>query len=180
VAFSLPAESYGSRQLRVTADNRAWHRDCGSADSARTPRSDPAHDRQALVSTGSNDSSSRARVGWSKSRAAESDKPITLELKTEKENKVFKKHDRTDRFGVASADFELADEVNFGAYHIRAILGEAEAASTQEKTVTVDRYVLPKFKVEVELSGGPPRSNSRAITRRARLSRKRSRLTIFW
>src|SRR5262249_51349765 len=87
------------------------------------------------------------------SHSAIGDQPIILEVEDGKGNKVFKKRDRTDRFGIAAADFELADEVNFGPYHIRAILGDAESPSTQEKTVTVDRYVLPKFKVEVELSG---------------------------
>ncbi|HSB10579.1 MAG TPA: alpha-2-macroglobulin family protein, partial [Blastocatellia bacterium] len=94
------------------------------------------------------------------SRAAISDQPITLEVEDGKGNKVFKRHGRTDRFGIASADFELADEVNLGAYHIRAILGDADSPSTQEKTVNVDRYVLPKFKVNVELSGDAAKQQS--------------------
>jgi len=85
-------------------------------------------------------------------RAAVSNTPVTLEVEDAKGNKVFKQRGHTDAFGIASADFELADEVNFGPYHVRAILGEGDAATTQEKTVTVDRYVLPKFKVEIDLS----------------------------
>jgi hypothetical protein len=85
-------------------------------------------------------------------RAAAADQPLTLEVEDAKGNKVFKRRGRTDRFGISSADFELADEVNFGPYHVRALLGDGDAVYTQEKTVTVDRYVLPKFKVAIELS----------------------------
>src|SRR5262249_8815957 len=53
---------------------------------------------------------------------------------------------KTNEFGVASVDFQLADEVNMGDYHLRAFVGEVKA----EKTVNVKRYVLPKFKVEVK------------------------------
>lgn len=159
VAFSLPAGSYGSRQLRVTADTLL-----GSV-TANQPIQLERRDRILLTTDKplyqpGQTIHLRALALDGPTRAAESDKPITLEVEDGKGNKVFKKHDRTDRFGIASADFELADEVNFGAYHIRAILGEAEAASTQEKTVTVDRYVLPKFKVAVELTGDAAKQQS--------------------
>ena len=68
---------------------------------------------------------------------------IILEVEDSKGNKVFKKPTTTDRFGVASADFGLANELNMGRYKVRAKIGSSE----QEKTVTVERYVLPKFKV---------------------------------
>jgi uncharacterized protein YfaS (alpha-2-macroglobulin family) len=159
VAFGLPAESYGSRQLRVTADTLL-----GSV-TANQPIQLERRDRILLTTDKplyqpGQTIHLRALALDGPTRAAESDQPITLEVEDGKGNKVFKKRDRTDRFGIASADFELADEVNFGAYHIRAILGEAEAASTQEKTVTVDRYVLPKFKVEVELAGDAAKQQS--------------------
>ncbi len=68
---------------------------------------------------------------------------ITLEVEDSKGNKVFKYVADTDKFGIAAADFTLADEINMGRYTVRAILDEV----TQEKKVTVDRYVLPKFKI---------------------------------
>ncbi|MBM3240529.1 DUF4159 domain-containing protein [Candidatus Poribacteria bacterium] len=71
------------------------------------------------------------------------DSQITLEVEDAKGNKVFKYIADTDKFGIAAADFNLADEINMGTYTIRAILGEV----TQEKKVTIDRYVLPKFKL---------------------------------
>jgi len=152
IAFTLPADSYGSRQLRVTADTTI-----GNV-TANQPIQLERRDRILLTTDKplyqpSQTIHIRALALDGPSHSAIGDQPIILEVEDGKGNKVFKKRDRTDRFGIAAADFELADEVNFGPYHIRAILGDAESPSTQEKTVTVDRYVLPKFKVEVELSG---------------------------
>ena len=69
---------------------------------------------------------------------------LTIEVEDSKGNKVFKYKADTDKFGIAAADFTLADEINMGRYTIRAILGKV----TQEKKVRVERYVLPKFKID--------------------------------
>ncbi len=62
-----------------------------------------------------------------------------------KGNKVFRQTLTTSDYGVASTDFQLANEVNTGAYKITA-----QISSTQsEKTVTVEHYVLPKFAVKL-------------------------------
>lgn len=79
---------------------------------------------------------------------------LTFEVEDSRGNKVFKKATRTDKFGVASAQFDLAEEVNLGTYHLRALMGEGEeAANTAEMALNVERYVLPKFKVAVDLGG---------------------------
>ena len=84
---------------------------------------------------------------------ASADKPLTFELEDPRGNKVFKKVTSTDGFGVASAEFSLADEVNLGTYHLRALMGDAEVpANTAEIALNVERYVLPKFKVAVEFA----------------------------
>jgi 5-hydroxyisourate hydrolase-like protein (transthyretin family) len=70
---------------------------------------------------------------------------LLFEVEDGKGNKVFKKAVQTTTFGVASCDFQLADEVNQGDYHLRAIVNDIRA----EKTVNVKRYVLPRFKVAV-------------------------------
>lgn len=72
--------------------------------------------------------------------------PLLFEVMDGKGNKVFKKSLELDAYGVAFADFQLATEVNLGAYVVRATVGE----EATEKQVTVDRYVLPKFEVKVE------------------------------
>jgi hypothetical protein len=71
--------------------------------------------------------------------------PLVFEVEDAKGNKVFKRAHKTSAYGIAHDDFQLADEVNEGAYQIRAILGQQQA----QKTVTVKPYVLPKFKVQV-------------------------------
>ncbi len=74
------------------------------------------------------------------------DTPVLFEVEDSKGNKVFKQPGKTDRFGISSCRFQLASELNLGRYTIRAIVGD----SREEKTVTVDRYVLPKFKVKFD------------------------------
>ena len=79
---------------------------------------------------------------------------FTFEVEDSRGNKVFKKATETDKFGVASAEFALADQVNLGTYHLRALMGDAEApSSTAEIALNVERYVLPKFKVAVDFAG---------------------------
>lgn len=69
---------------------------------------------------------------------------IVFEVEDSKGNKVFKNKKELNNFGVAWAEFVLADELNMGRYNVRALLGSEK----QEKTVTIERYVLPKFKVD--------------------------------
>src|SRR5216684_4079571 len=85
---------------------------------------------------------------------AAANRKLTFEVEDSRGNKVFKKATETDKFGIASAEFALADEVNLGTYHLRALMGEAEApTNTAEIALNVERYVLPKFKVAVEFTG---------------------------
>ena len=93
-------------------------------------------------------------------RHAVGGRALTFEVEDPRGNKVFRKGTATDNFGVASAEFILADEVNLGAYHIRAKMGDASAA---ELMVNVERYVLPKFRVAIEFDSknGKPRRDYR-------------------
>ncbi|HZV85965.1 MAG TPA: MG2 domain-containing protein [Candidatus Binatus sp.] len=76
---------------------------------------------------------------------------LLLEVEDSHGNKVFKKATSTDEFGIGFADFGLASEVNLGTYHLRATLGEAgtDSTNTAEIALDVEKYVLPKFKVEL-------------------------------
>jgi hypothetical protein len=90
------------------------------------------------------------------SKNAVANRPLTFEVEDSRGNKVFKKATKTDEFGIASGEFGLAGEVNLGTYHLRALLGEegADAATTNtaEIALNVEKYVLPKFKVELNLT----------------------------
>ncbi len=78
---------------------------------------------------------------------------LTIEVEDSRGNKVFKKRLTTSEFGITSADFQLADEINMGNYKIRGILassdGSQDASYTEEKTVQVKQYKLPKFKIDI-------------------------------
>jgi uncharacterized protein YfaS (alpha-2-macroglobulin family) len=91
---------------------------------------------------------------------AAANRKLTFEVEDSRGNKVFKKITETDKFGIASAEFALADEVNLGTYHLRALLGETEApTNTAEIALNVERYVLPKFKVAFDFAGKDNRTS---------------------
>ena len=75
---------------------------------------------------------------------------VTIEVQDAKGNKVFKKVGETSGFGIASGDFVLADQVNTGSYTVRAAVGE----TVSERSVTVDRYTLPKFRIDLKADKG--------------------------
>ncbi len=77
----------------------------------------------------------------------EADKDYVIEVFDGKGNKVFKQKGKTNAYGIAFARFRLATEVNMGTYKVKATVGE----TATEKAVTVDRYTLPKFKVDVAM-----------------------------
>ena len=71
----------------------------------------------------------------------------TIEIFDGKGNKVGKKVTKTSDFGIAYTTFKLANEVNLGTFKLKATVGD----TVTERAVTVERYNLPKFKVEVTL-----------------------------
>ncbi len=75
---------------------------------------------------------------------------VVIEVQDAKGNKVFKKMQKTSDFGIAAADFVLADQVNMGSYTLTATIGD----SITEKTVDVKRYTLPKYSVELTTDRG--------------------------
>ena len=70
---------------------------------------------------------------------------VTFEVSDPKGNKVFKETRKSSGFGIASADFVLASELNPGRYEIRALAG----ATSTERTIEIKRYILPKFKIQI-------------------------------
>ncbi len=74
------------------------------------------------------------------------DQNLEIVIADGKGNKVFRKNLTTSEYGVAAVDFQLASEVNTGAYKITANLGN----TSSEKTVNVENYVLPKYKITLK------------------------------
>ncbi len=152
--FRMPAGLVGNYPLHFTADTPI-----GSAEFTETVRLEetasillttekPIYQPGQMIHA-------RALALDRANHQASANRPLTFELEDSRGNKVFRKATQTDGFGVASAEFSLADEVNLGAYHLRA--------NGAEITVTVDRYVLPKFKVAVDFAtnGGAARHGYR-------------------
>jgi uncharacterized protein YfaS (alpha-2-macroglobulin family) len=73
-----------------------------------------------------------------------------IEVQDAKGNKVFRKRGQCSAYGIFSADFELADQVNTGDYTITGTVG----AASSERSVAVKRYALPKFKVDLAADEG--------------------------
>lgn len=75
---------------------------------------------------------------------------VTLEVADAKGLKVFKKEVETDDFGMASVDLPLSSEPNLGVWKATAKAGKRQA----QLDVRVERYVLPKYEVKVNLAKG--------------------------
>ena len=73
------------------------------------------------------------------------DEEASIEVFDSRGNKVFKKVARTSSFGILSADFILADQVNEGSYSIRARVRDSESS----REVRVERYTLPSYSIEL-------------------------------
>src|ERR1039458_8231689 len=150
--FRFPAGRVGSYQLRYVVDTPI-----GSTEFTQTVR---LEDKVSILLTAEKPIYQpgqtihvRALALLRSDHEAAAKHKLTFELEDSRGNKVFKKATETDQFGVASAEFGLADEVNLGTYHLRALMGDAEApTNTAEIALNVERYVLPKFKVAVEFS----------------------------
>ncbi len=80
-------------------------------------------------------------------KSPEANKEAILEVEDAKGNKLTREILTTDAFGIASTTFAIARQVNLGTWKVRVTMGD----TVSEKTVAVDRYVLPKFKVDAAL-----------------------------
>ncbi|MBM4372044.1 MAG: hypothetical protein FJ098_10350, partial [Deltaproteobacteria bacterium] len=72
---------------------------------------------------------------------------VTIEVKDAKGNKLLKKVVPASEHGLVDAELPLADMVLLGDYQVTVSVGGHVSA----RKFTVDRYSLPKFKVEVSL-----------------------------
>ena len=75
---------------------------------------------------------------------------LLLEVEDSQGNKVFKQTPKTDSYGISSLRYKLARLVNLGQYTVRVTMG----TTVRSKTFKVEKYVLPKFKVQVVPTSG--------------------------
>ncbi|MCD4703804.1 MAG: alpha-2-macroglobulin, partial [Methanosarcinaceae archaeon] len=71
-----------------------------------------------------------------------------VEITDAKGIKVFKDNLTSNQYGVASFDLPLASELNLGTWKVKATSG----SSTSVVDIQVEKYVLPKFDLEVSTS----------------------------
>jgi hypothetical protein len=150
--FRLPAANAGKYELRFTANTPIGSTEYTQPITLKDAASILLTTEKPIYQPGQT-IHVRALALDRASHRADADRNLTFEIEDSRGNKVFKKATATDKFGVASAEFSLADEVNLGTYHLRALMGDSSAPSNSaELALNVQRYVLPKFKVAVELT----------------------------
>ncbi len=147
--FRLPANLTGSHALRYVVDTPI-----GSTDYTQQIR---VEEKASILLTTEKPIYQPAQTIHVRALALEradhgaaASRNLTFEIEDSRGNKVFKKVSQTDKFGIASAEFTLADEVNLGTYHLRATM---DGGNFAEAALNVEKYVLPKFKVAVEFTG---------------------------
>ncbi len=74
--------------------------------------------------------------------------PVTLKLLDPEETLVYRAQLQTSTFGIASADWQIPDNLRLGTYRIQATFGEGRYEdSGANATVKISRYELPTFTV---------------------------------
>jgi hypothetical protein len=143
--FRLPSELQGAASLRVSTGSW-WSRDKIEKPITIERRAKILLTSDKPLYQPGQTIHLRALAMWNGAGTPAAGEKLALEIKDPKGTRVWKNELTASRFGVASADFQLASEVLHGAYNIKATLGE----DVTEKTVMVKPYVLPKFKVRLK------------------------------
>jgi len=73
--------------------------------------------------------------------------PVTVEVLDAKGIKIFRSEVHSDEFGMANLELPISSEPNLGVWKVTAV---TEKANTQ-LDVRVEKYVLPKYEIKVEL-----------------------------
>ena len=73
---------------------------------------------------------------------------MTFSITDPRENIIFKRQDLTSKYGIGSIECPLASEILEGTYTIACRVGNTES----RLAIEVKKYVLPRFKVAVELN----------------------------
>jgi hypothetical protein len=85
-------------------------------------------------------------LGFEGQNLMASKKIVTVEVQDPKGDLIYKKDIQSNDYGVAGVDFPLSDQLPVGNYQISGNLGGIAKAN---QTIMVKRYVLPKFKIDI-------------------------------
>ena len=87
---------------------------------------------------------------------------VTIDIEDPRGNRLRHLESKTSRFGIASIDLPLADEILLGAYHAKARLADGTAA---DLALPVERYRPPSFKLDVtpDRAAGAPGDHVKLI-----------------
>lgn len=73
--------------------------------------------------------------------------PVQFEVLDPRGNVIFRRQESSSRFGISHTDCLLGREILEGPYQLVCRIGQ----TTSERTVKVEKYVLPKFKLQAQL-----------------------------
>jgi len=89
--------------------------------------------------------------------------PVVFEVQDAKGNTLFKQEATANSHGVASAQFRVGKRVNEGTWKTRVGLGADGRGAPVARQVTVEKYVLPRFKVEVNAAAAQLRPGENTL-----------------
>ncbi|HUQ32047.1 MAG TPA: MG2 domain-containing protein [Pyrinomonadaceae bacterium] len=91
----------------------------------------------------------RALVFDAEKRAV-TDSDATLEIEDPESQTVFSAEIKTSRFGIASADWTIPDNIRLGDYRIKVEIPSSSDTDEAYASVKISRYELPNFAVQVK------------------------------
>ncbi|MCO6456978.1 MAG: hypothetical protein J5I93_16890 [Pirellulaceae bacterium] len=75
------------------------------------------------------------------------EQPVQFEVLDPRGNVIVRRQQSSSRFGISHTDCLLGNEILEGPYQVVCRIGQ----TTSERTVKVEKYVLPKFKLQAQL-----------------------------
>jgi hypothetical protein len=87
-------------------------------------------------------------MAFDSNKKAIAGEPATIKLLDPEDTLVYRTQLKTSTFGIASADWQIPDNLRLGTYRIQAAFGEGRYQdSAANATVKISRYELPTFSV---------------------------------
>nr|HEV7952516.1 MG2 domain-containing protein [Candidatus Acidoferrales bacterium] len=89
-------------------------------------------------------------LAFDSEKKAFADQPLTVDIKDPEGTLVFRSAQTTSRYGIASADWQIPENLRLGEYKIEAEFDDTSLDATYEANVKISRYELPTFSVAVK------------------------------